>query len=109
MAAHAQVRILPLAPFLITKENMISYSITLTPDSNDTLLVGFPDFPEANSVGDDREQALFNAMDALETVIDIYMSHNKKIPLPTYNFSYDAMLNVSGSLESKILNWNSMF
>lgn len=41
---------------------MLNYPITLTPDSNGTYLVGFPDLPEANSVGDDLEDALRNAV-----------------------------------------------
>lgn len=36
---------------------MLKYPITLTPDSNGTYLVGFPDFPEAHSVGDDTADA----------------------------------------------------
>lgn len=36
---------------------MLSYPISLTPDDNGTLLVTFPDVPEAITVGDDEEDA----------------------------------------------------
>lgn len=44
---------------------MLIYPVTLIPDDNDTFLVEFPDIPEANSVGDDEQEALLNAEDAL--------------------------------------------
>ena len=37
---------------------MLNYPVTLTRDSNGSFLVEFPDFPEANSVGDTVEEAL---------------------------------------------------
>ena len=43
---------------------MLNYPVTLTRDSNGSFLVGFPDFPEANSVGDTVEEALHEAVDA---------------------------------------------
>ena len=45
---------------------MLSYPISLTPDDNGTLLVTFPDVPEAITVGEDEEDAKVQALDALE-------------------------------------------
>src|SRR5689334_10288229 len=59
---------------------MVRYPVTLTPDDNDTILVTFPDFPEAATFGADREEALARAVDALETVIDAYIRDKRPIP-----------------------------
>ena len=44
---------------------MIAYPVILTPDSNGTLLVTSPDFPELTSFGDTLEDALEWARGAL--------------------------------------------
>jgi len=62
---------------------MVRYPVTLTKDDNNTLLVGFPDFPEAHTFGDDKEEALARAVDALETVIDGYIRDRRDIPAPS--------------------------
>ncbi|MDY0272755.1 MAG: type II toxin-antitoxin system HicB family antitoxin [Advenella sp.] len=49
---------------------MLIYPVTLIPDDNDTFLVEFPDIPEANSVGEDEQEALLNAEDALEAALE---------------------------------------
>jgi antitoxin HicB len=61
---------------------MVRYPVTLEPDDNDTILVTFPDFPEAATFGADREEALARAVDALETVIDAYIRDRRPIPAP---------------------------
>lgn len=57
--------------------------MTLTPDDNDTILVTFPDFPEAATYGDDEAEALARAVDALESVIDAYIRDKRDIPAPS--------------------------
>jgi antitoxin HicB len=62
---------------------MVRYPVTLTADDNDTILVTFRDFPEAQTFGDDKEEALVRAVDALETVIDAYIRDRRDIPTPS--------------------------
>lgn len=62
---------------------MVRYPVTLTADDNDTILVTFKDFPEAQTFGDDKEEALARAVDALETVIDAYIRDRRDIPAPS--------------------------
>ena len=62
---------------------MVRYPVVLTPDDNDTLLVTFPDFPEAQTFGDDEAEALARAGDALETIIDAYIRDRRDIPAPS--------------------------
>jgi antitoxin HicB len=46
-------------------------------------LVTFPDLPEPITQGDDESDALVWALDALETVLGIYMDERKLIPYPS--------------------------
>jgi len=59
---------------------MRRYPVTLTPDDNGTLLVRFPDVPEAITYGDDERSALAHAADALETALSLYISAKRPIP-----------------------------
>lgn len=59
---------------------MFDYPVTLTPDG-DTILVTFADVPEAITFGSDEDEALLNAVDALETGLSFYVDARK--PLPT--------------------------
>ena len=51
---------------------MFNYPVTLTKDG-DTILVRFRDIPEAITFGADKEEALLNAVDALETGLSFYV------------------------------------
>ena len=44
---------------------MLAYPYILTPDDNGTLLVTFPDIPEAVAVGEDEDTAKIEAIDGL--------------------------------------------
>jgi antitoxin HicB len=59
------------------------YPVTLTKDDNDTILVTFPDVPDAVTYGDTRDDALNRAADALLTVFDAYMKDRREIPAPS--------------------------
>lgn len=90
------------------KEDMLNYPITLTPDSNGTYLVGFPDFPGANSVGDDVEDALHNALEALEVALDIYFDERRPIPLPSAPIDGQHVVTLPALETAKALLWNEM-
>jgi len=62
---------------------MNPYSIRLKRDDNGTVLVSFPDFPEAQTFGDDEADAMARAVDALETAIIGRMSDRERIPHPS--------------------------
>ncbi len=61
---------------------MLCYPVTLTKEHG-SMIVTFPDFPEAHTYGDDREEALARAVDALMTIIDAYMKDRQTIPKPS--------------------------
>lgn len=58
------------------------YTVVLTADDNDTLLVTVPDLPEAVTFGEDREDALFRAVDAIETALMARVEAREPIPAP---------------------------
>ncbi|MEM5338433.1 type II toxin-antitoxin system HicB family antitoxin [Paraburkholderia azotifigens] len=62
---------------------MLSYPIVMKPDDNGTLLVTFPDVPEAITVGDNEEDAKVQALDALEAAFEIYFAEKRSIPMPS--------------------------
>ena len=62
---------------------MLRYPVKLVPDDNDTLLVTSPDFPEFVTYGETKEEALFHAIDAFETVIFSRINHREDIPAPS--------------------------
>lgn len=62
---------------------VLQYPATLERDDNGTWLVTFPDFEDAVTFGDTRQEALTHAVDALETVIISRIKHKEKIPTPS--------------------------
>jgi len=61
---------------------MFEYPVTLTPDDG-TVLVQFPDVPEAITFGADEDEALMQAVDALETALSFYVGDRKPLPVPS--------------------------
>ena len=61
---------------------MLDYPVTLTPDEG-TVLVTFADVPEAITFGADEDEALLQAIDALETALTFYVDARKPLPTPS--------------------------
>jgi antitoxin HicB len=59
------------------------YPVELRPDDNDTLLVTFPDVPGALTYGSDEQEALANAVDALESIFSALIVDRRDIPPPS--------------------------
>lgn len=62
---------------------MYSYPVVFEPDDNDTVMVSFPDVPGAVSFGDDEDEALMRAVDALETMFIATIGDRRDIPVPS--------------------------
>ena len=58
------------------------YPVTLEIDETG-VLVGCPDIPEMHSVGDTVDEALREAVDGLESAIDIYFDERRPVPAPS--------------------------
>ncbi|MGB5834881.1 MAG: type II toxin-antitoxin system HicB family antitoxin, partial [Thiohalocapsa sp.] len=61
---------------------MFDYPVELTPDGG-TLLVTFPDVPEAITFGADADEALSQAVDALESALSFYVGNRRPLPAPS--------------------------
>ena len=66
---------------------MIAYPILLE-DDDGTVLVTSPDFPELTTFGDDPEEAVARAVDALEEAIAARIHDRRDIPAPTEGRTY---------------------
>ena len=64
------------------RKKMLSYPIELERDDG-TVLVTSPDFPELVTFGEDRDEALGRAVDALEEAIAARIQDRKDIPMPS--------------------------
>ncbi len=61
---------------------MFDYPVLLIADG-DTVMVKFPDVPEALTFGADEDAALLQAVDALETALSFYVEARKPLPRPS--------------------------
>lgn len=87
---------------------MYAYPVKLTPDTNGTLLVTFPDVPEAISVGDDEADALAEGLDALEAAFEIYFAEKRLIPMPSKAKRGQPVVQLPALTASKVLLANEM-
>jgi len=60
---------------------MLTYHYTLTPDDNGTLLIQFPDVPEAAAVAECEEDAPAQAADGLEAALQLYIDARRPLPV----------------------------
>jgi antitoxin HicB len=61
---------------------MLRFRVKLSKDTNDTILVEVPDVPGAVTFGEDREEALLRAADAIETALMGYIDLRRDLPAP---------------------------
>lgn len=61
----------------------MDYAIRLRKDG-DTILATSPDFPELTTFGEDRDDALLHARDALEEAIAARIANREDVPLPSH-------------------------
>jgi antitoxin HicB len=82
------------------------YPIELTPDTNGTLAVSFPDLPWVHTFGDDEADAIVQAKDALDTALEYLIRERQRIPLPSRRMG--AAVAVSALVAAKIALHNRM-
>ena len=58
------------------------YPVVLAPQADGGFLVSFPDVPEAITQGEDEQEALLVAVDALETALSFYIDAHAPLPVP---------------------------
>jgi antitoxin HicB len=60
---------------------MLNYPVILDAQPEGGFVVTFPDVPEAITQGEDEEEALLYAVDALETALSFYVDARKPLPV----------------------------
>lgn len=85
---------------------MVRYPVVLEPDDNGTVMVTFPDFPEAQTFGEGEADALAHASDALATIVDGYIRARRPLPLPSATSGHSAEL--SPLMNTKVELYNAM-
>ncbi|HZU91735.1 MAG TPA: type II toxin-antitoxin system HicB family antitoxin [Stellaceae bacterium] len=61
----------------------MDYPVLFTPDDNGTILVTCPDLPEVTTFGEDEDDALRRAVDAVEEALAARIADRKDIPAPS--------------------------
>ncbi|MDN5850816.1 MAG: type II toxin-antitoxin system HicB family antitoxin [Nitrococcus sp.] len=87
---------------------MLTYPATLLSDTNDTVLVTFPDFPEAATFGADEVDGLGRAVCALEEVIASRMADRSEIPQPSAVGQGQRGVRLSALTAAKVLLYQEM-
>lgn len=62
--------------------NKLAYPVVMRQDTNDSLLVTFPEIPEAGTSAHDKAQASRIASDALESALEFYFEDGRTVPMP---------------------------
>jgi antitoxin HicB len=70
--------------------------------------ITFPDIPEAITQGDDLEDGMQQASDALETAIDIYFDEKRSVPLPSVPKRGQKLVDLPASIAAKVLLHNEL-
>ena len=85
----------------------MNYPVRLKPDG-EFYMVTFPDIPGAITQGEGVDDALRQALDALETVLDFYIEEGKLIPLPSQQKRGQRLLKLPLEVNARILLHNEM-
>jgi len=87
---------------------MLRYPVKLSRDTNDTIRVEFPDFPEAHTFGEDEGEALMHAVDALKTALSMYIDDRRDIPKPSPGKRRGKFITVPALTEAKLALYSAM-
>jgi len=76
---------------------MLTYHYTLTPDDKGTLLIQFPDVPEAAAVTETETDAPRQAFEGLEAALQMYIDARRPIPAASLDAGPPATLGASAT------------
>jgi antitoxin HicB len=86
----------------------MEYPARLKPQEEGGYVVTFPDIPEAITQGEDVQDALMHAADALESALDFYFDARKPVPLPSKPKRGQHLVELPVSVSAKVLLLNEM-
>ena len=87
---------------------MYDYAIRFEQDSAPGLAVFCRDLPLLNSYGDDKEHAIREAVDAIETTLSIYVDQRETIPQASPAQPGEVVIYLPAVTVAKIALWNEM-
>jgi antitoxin HicB len=87
---------------------MLRYPVRLSRDTNGTILVDFPDVPEAHTFGEDEDEALMQAVDALESALSMYIDDRRDIAKPSPVKRRGKFVTVPALTEAKLALYSAM-
>ena len=87
---------------------MLQYPVKVSRDTNGTILVEFPDVPEAHTFGEDEDEALMQAVDALESALSMYVDDRREIPKPSAIRRRGKFVTVPALTEAKLALYSAM-
>jgi antitoxin HicB len=64
------------------KGMIVSYLVELTPDDNGTLLVTCPVLPEVTTFGENEDEAIAHAREAIEEALAARIADGRDLPMP---------------------------
>jgi antitoxin HicB len=71
-------------------------------------VVTFPDIPEAITQGENIDDAMIHAQDALESAIDFYFEEGRRVPMPSRPKRGQRVIELPASVSAKVLLLNEM-
>lgn len=83
------------------------YPASIKKDDNG-YCVTFRDIPEAITCGDDWDDAVLMAEDALLTAMDFYFEDHRQVPMPSALQDDEVMISLPASVWAKVLLLNTM-
>jgi antitoxin HicB len=84
------------------------YPVRLRPEPEGSFSVSFPDVPEALTCGENVEDALRHAVDALESALDFYFDAKVAVPFPSRIKRGQYAVELPPSVTAKVLLYNEM-
>lgn len=84
------------------------YQVRLKAAEEGGYVVTFPDIPEAITQGEDVEDALLHAADALESALDFYFEDRRPVPAPSKPKRGQRVVELPASVSAKVLLLNEM-
>lgn len=87
---------------------MFEYPVDLIPAKGGGFVVTFPDVPEAITQGDDKDEALEYASEALETALGFYIGDRRQLPLPSLAAGRPTVTPDAIVIAKMISNWLSI-
>ena len=88
--------------------NMLTYPVKMKKDTNGSLLVTFPDIPEAATSVHREAEALGLALEALESALEFYFEDGRTVPMPSAPKRGQQTVSLPASMSAKILLLNEM-